>query len=542
MSWATIVGGGPEGRYTIQLDWGEAQKAQLLAAVAAAQVSLTAKIAEQQVEVDKADAEEAAALASLVAFQDSLIGALIDEGFQGGDPAKKLYDYLMDRVRKLVIQHRPVRDALRTLKTKLAQANAMAAYWNNFQASETRPAWCCDRTESASGYVATVEIPGEDSLILIAPGGRAWAPSDGVLAARELMSPAQAFFNAALLPGWQKFLPTYRWGTASDIDDVANTMTVTLGAARSSAQGLDVNQESVLRNVPVSYMTCNSGAFMAGDRVVVRFQGQDWASPRVIGFVDNPRSCSTTTVVYLVTGHPTYGVGQTVYVRAPGRKVPGFSAPAPTDVNQFVFWEQIDSSAYAPSIDRLALDIPEWTLSDNAPGGETIILQARYVSVSSQIRLDRFLTNQAPSILDHMSVISTTFIPNPPPGYVSWQYETYEYAMVLAELKWANGVGSANEMTPPTTSFIYRGATAMSLQGVANDPPTPVGSWISTGEYWFLPQSPQPSLLAYAPSPTMVIPYTWKGLTRTATVQYAPDPTGSNDWLQYYVPVSSTVA
>lgn len=291
MSYAEIIGGGPDGRYTILLDWGEAQKAALLAQVAAAQADLAAKIVEQQTHVDAADAAEAASRANLQVIADALVAELLVSG-EGGSAARKLYDYLLAEHRKLMAKFEPVRAALVTLKAQLAQAHAMAAQWNNFSASETRQAWCCDLTEDASGQVATVDIPGESNLILIAPGGRAWEPSDGVLAARELMSPAQAYFNASILPGWQKWKPTYRWGTITAIDRSANTASVSLFDATSSAQRLGVNQTSGLQDVPFEYMGCHNRAFLDGDRVVVKFEGQDWTKPKIIGFLDNPRGCA----------------------------------------------------------------------------------------------------------------------------------------------------------------------------------------------------------------------------------------------------------
>jgi len=305
----------------------------------------------------------------------------------------------------------------------------MAAQWNNFDASDERPAWCCDLTEDGSGYVATIEIPGEPNLVLIAPACRAWQGwdgnistarknaeltrlgtrlatltselgaidvklttaiaaettlkldvetaglayaadqtaanqaaydaavtalqskqveitnlrfrrvtlssqiakvnlqiiswsarpaiddpvyGDGVLTGRQVMSPAQAYFNAAILPGWQKYKPTYRWGTASNVNYTANTMTVTLASAVSSAQGLNVNAATTLSAVPVEYMTCNAGAFENGDRVVVKFRQQDQAQPAVIGFVDNPKACEPwpdyiTMDLVFSTQSPYYG-------------------------------------------------------------------------------------------------------------------------------------------------------------------------------------------------------------------------------------------
>jgi hypothetical protein len=114
---------------------------------------------------------------------------------------------------------------------------------------------------------------------------------DGVLVAREVQSPEQVFFNAAILPGWQKFKPTYRSGVITALNTSNNTASVTLDAAQSSAAGLDINKMTALANVPVVYMTCHAAAFEAGDRCVVRFNGMDWAQPQVVGFVDNPKPC-----------------------------------------------------------------------------------------------------------------------------------------------------------------------------------------------------------------------------------------------------------
>ena len=59
--------------------------------------------------------------------------------------------------------------------------------------------------------------------------------------AREVMTAAQAFWNAAVLPGWQRWMPTYRIGTISDIDYDADTASVELDDATSTAQDLPIN-------------------------------------------------------------------------------------------------------------------------------------------------------------------------------------------------------------------------------------------------------------------------------------------------------------
>jgi hypothetical protein len=243
-----------------------------------------------------ADAEEAAQVAKVQEQEAALIAATAG-GLPPGatKPDTAGFRFEVQQLTKLRAANAPLRLKLQSLQFERAQAVRRAAYWQAFNPIETRGAWCADLTENApaGSYVATLDIPGESNLLLIAPGARGWTPSDGVLTAREIMSPAQAFLNAAILPGVQKFRPTYRWGTITAISYATNRCSVSLAPAVSSAQGLGVNLVSSLTNVPVVYSTCNAGAFLVGDRVVVEFQGQSWSAPKVIGFLDNPKPCFT---------------------------------------------------------------------------------------------------------------------------------------------------------------------------------------------------------------------------------------------------------
>jgi hypothetical protein len=111
------------------------------------------------------------------------------------------------------------------------------------------------------------------------------------LLSRELMSPEQVYFNAAVLPGWQKDLPTYRTGKLTFVDWDANLCNVSLDDARSSAQGLATNKTPQVNGIRFDYMSCNAKAFDNDSRVVLKFPGQSWDDPVVIGFVDTPRKC-----------------------------------------------------------------------------------------------------------------------------------------------------------------------------------------------------------------------------------------------------------
>ena len=50
--------------------------------------------------------------------------------------------------------------------------------------------------------------------------------------------------------------------------------------------------------VSIEYMGCNAKAFADGDQVIVEFTGQDWNSPKVIGFKSNPVACSGTVFIF----------------------------------------------------------------------------------------------------------------------------------------------------------------------------------------------------------------------------------------------------
>lgn len=198
---------------------------------------------------------------------------------------------------KAVADLREIQLQLALKRTELAGVERRLAWLRRAASPAVQQAWCVDLTESGAGEVATIEVPGEPQQVLLAPGCRAPGPGDGVLALRELMSPEQAFFNAAILPGWQKFRPTYRVGTIVSVNVAADTATVVLDEARSSAQGLAVNQAGTLFDIPVEYMACHAAVFEPGDRCVVQFVGQRWEAPKVIGFAQWPKPCITWKLI-----------------------------------------------------------------------------------------------------------------------------------------------------------------------------------------------------------------------------------------------------
>ncbi len=153
-------------------------------------------------------------------------------------------------------------------------------------------AWCADLTEDLSGDVGTAEIPGERGDVQVLPAGRA---GSGQFQRAIAGTPAGTFFNLAVLPAWQKWKPTFRYGTITAISE--DICSVALEDAQSSQQALNINQASTLSGVPIEYMTCNGTAFSEGDDVLVEFEGQDWGSPKVIGFKNEPKPCISEVFV-----------------------------------------------------------------------------------------------------------------------------------------------------------------------------------------------------------------------------------------------------
>lgn len=163
----------------------------------------------------------------------------------------------------------------------------------NMPADPIINSWCADHTQNLTGEIGTIEVPGERTGVNIQPGHGGNASysqeRDGQLQPSPAGTPAGVFYNLAMLPGWQKWKPTYRYGTITALN--GDICSLELEPATSTAQGLNVNQSGNLAGVPIVYMDCNGEAFWVGAEVIVEFQDQDWNSPRVIGFKSNPAEC-----------------------------------------------------------------------------------------------------------------------------------------------------------------------------------------------------------------------------------------------------------
>ena len=201
-----------------------------------------------------------------------------------------------------------------SLKARQNRLNELAYNIDN----DMRSVWCADLSDELTGTVSTMEVIGQPTHILIAPQQRETGQNlpHGTLTPIIPMSPAQAAFNWAILPGWQKWRPTYRTAIISNIDTDADTCNVSIDGAWSVAQSLHVNQESMLTGVPVEYMDCNAAAFEEGDHVVVEFKEQKWEQPVVVGFVTEPKPCDDINAFSI---NPTVGLTGTITFHTPFR-------------------------------------------------------------------------------------------------------------------------------------------------------------------------------------------------------------------------------
>lgn len=169
-------------------------------------------------------------------------------------------------------------------------------------ASYETSAWCADLNENLSGDVGVLEIPGERMTpVIIKPAGEDGTLAayiqhkDGIMVPVPGISPEIFFYNLAMFPAWQKWMPGSRLGTITAFNsDDGDLCSVTLDSAVSSQQGLNINKTTSLTNVPIVYMSCNGAAFETGDRVVIKYTGSGPGTeytPTVIGFESNPKMC-----------------------------------------------------------------------------------------------------------------------------------------------------------------------------------------------------------------------------------------------------------
>ena len=305
MGRGTIVSGGTDGLYTVDLDYGSTRADQLID-------YLQTAITDIDVAIAAAESVAESASLSLSSVLSALNGAIVTYTGDESSENKEALQEATEAAAEAEVAKEKATVKVSGLKyQKMALESRLSAI-QAIDVTERADVWCVDLTEDASGSVATIEVNGEGGQgILIAPEGRFPDAGDGYMTARAVQSAEQVFYNAAILPGWQKYAPTFRTGTISNIDYDNDTCTVTLDSAVSTAQSLGINQATLLEGVEIEYMNCNAKAFDNNDAVVVQFVGQSWSSPKVIGFVSNPKACGPAYIAFCIDVDPaaTYDTG-----------------------------------------------------------------------------------------------------------------------------------------------------------------------------------------------------------------------------------------
>lgn len=287
MGKARIISEQGEGRYTIEIiearERAESAKNQAQSRISERRadiVGLESDISAARLAVDRAAGDQADAIVAYRAGNME-IGEL--SGYtQAVGEAARLRDSLLSQKR--------------SKNMLIASDETLIARVNSLPALRQMQAWCADYTEELSGEVGTAEVPGEIGQVIIKPGfeeSNNWTAGDGAMQPALAGTPAGTFYNLAMLPGWQKWRPTFRVATITAID--GDQCAIDLDSA-SSSQGFGVNAESSYSDVPILYMECNGDAFEEEDRVLVAFAG-NVDGPTVVGFESEPKTCCTPEVL-----------------------------------------------------------------------------------------------------------------------------------------------------------------------------------------------------------------------------------------------------
>lgn len=247
MGKGTITGGGGDGLYAVTLVLSRQRVTDTIN-------KLTADITAIEDLLTKAD-DEVTTAESDVSSQKAEIALLETDPIGNRDALNTARKALEQKLVTLFTKQK--KKALVSLK-KTALQKRIDYLNSSMPADPSVSAWCCDLTTNLSGDVGTIEVPGERVGVNVQPGYFGNAPfnaaRDGQLQPSVAGTPASVFFNLAMLPGWQKWMPTYRYGGITAIDYDNDICDVNLEDAFSSAQNLPVNQAGGLGGVPIVYM------------------------------------------------------------------------------------------------------------------------------------------------------------------------------------------------------------------------------------------------------------------------------------------------
>jgi len=285
-----IVGGGEDGLYSVEVLYNRERIDAEIAYLDALIAEIIARRDELQADYDEAVIERNAAAVAV----DEKVAAYVAAGSVGVLNLEAELVALASASTKV----QTIDVDLAMVKGRLLQAQKRKDALDAIPKEQIQPAWCADLTTDLAGEVRSVEVPDEGRQnLLIYPahfGGQIYDPvRDGQLFHREGQVGYQVYFNAAILPGVQRWHPQFRLATIESVDNDADTASIAYESMDSSAQSLLITDPDAGRaDVPIEYMECNSAVFQPGDKVLVELQNRDWQQPRIIGFKDNPKPCS----------------------------------------------------------------------------------------------------------------------------------------------------------------------------------------------------------------------------------------------------------
>ena len=237
-------------------------------------------------------------------------------------------------------------------------------------------AWCADLSDGVDSppeylpddLAGTIEILGEDANgINLQPqfqgDGLHQMTRDGLSTPAASFTPASYYYNRAMLPPWQKWQTLYRPGTIQS--GGVNGFTILLDDVRSGEQTplIPVNNldGSLLTAIHAEYMNCGDAAFTDNDHVIIRTTYDDQRNrvDVIIGFVDNPKSCTFDGFIY----HP--------FVIGGG--APGFHGWQNVRDDLSGVWE-MNQPMYTPIVlDGPSNRIEDWKTTALDTGGDLLV-------------------------------------------------------------------------------------------------------------------------------------------------------------------------
>jgi hypothetical protein len=319
-------------RYLVEFDLGSEVKTAALNSLNELLNANIIAIGQVLSQIQVRQAEEDALRQALQAEELAVISAINAAGPESPLPPIDA----LNNARRALVQHligtTPLRLQLDALQAERLRLLREVGRWNQVVTIEQRPIWMLRFPSTPEGLtigstVDTIEINGEQGLSFIGGGNfgdQVFFPPPGRLTARGVMTPEQVFFNAAILPGWQRFKPVARLAvvdvaTFNPTSSSPSRIDITLLPATSTPINIDINPTQT----SLTHVGSNApgDAYEPGDIVVVAFPQQTFANPQIVGWLDGPKR-----LPWLITSSSTYitqdDFGQTLPITNPSQIPP----------------------------------------------------------------------------------------------------------------------------------------------------------------------------------------------------------------------------